>query len=100
MVWLTQMPVEYEKQYLNMTKHYSRYHGYAYDGVWAAALAIEEVGRKAHAYNLSLEDFSYRYNSTTYIIDNTLPYMCILLPLLPFLFACCVPCGAPPSISP
>ena len=63
------MPVEYEKQYLNMTKHYSRYHGYAYDGVWAAALAIEEVGRKAHAYNLSLEDFSYRYNSTTYIIE-------------------------------
>ena len=55
------MPVEYERQYTNMTKHYSRYHGYAYDGVWAAALAIEEVGRKAHAYNLSLADFSYRY---------------------------------------
>jgi hypothetical protein len=48
---------------LNMTKHYSRYHGYAYDGVWAAALAIEEVGRKSHAYNLSLADFTYRYYS-------------------------------------
>jgi hypothetical protein len=46
-----------------MTKHYSRYHGYAYDGVWAAALAIEEVGRKSHAYNLSLADFTYRYYS-------------------------------------
>ena len=54
------MPVEYEKQYLNETQHYSRYHGYAYDGVWAAALAIEEVGRKAPVYNLSLSDFSYR----------------------------------------
>ena len=64
MVWLLQMPGEYERQYTNMTKHYSRYHGYAYDGVWAAALAIEEVGRKAHAYNLSLADFSYRYQPT------------------------------------
>ena len=57
-----QMPVEYEKQYTNMTRHYSRYHGYAYDGVWAAALAIEEVGRKMQAYNnnLTLVDFNYR----------------------------------------
>lgn len=55
-----QMPVEYEKQYTNMTKHYSRYHGYAYDGVWAAALAIEEVERKARAFNMSLPDFDYR----------------------------------------
>ena len=62
------MPVEYERQYTNMTKHYSRYHGYAYDGVWAAALAIEEVGRKAHAYNLSLADFSYRYVPTYFYI--------------------------------
>ena len=62
------MPGEYERQYTNMTKHYSRYHGYAYDGVWAAALAIEEVGRKAHAYNLSLADFSYRYQPTTYAV--------------------------------
>lgn len=54
------MPVEYERQYMNMTRHYSRYHGYAYDGVWAAALAIEEVGRKAAAFNMSLPDFTYR----------------------------------------
>ena len=55
------MPVEYERQYRNLTKHYSRYHGYAYDGVWAAALAIEDVGHQAHAHNLSLSDFSYRW---------------------------------------
>lgn len=53
-------PLEYEREYMNISRHYSRYHGYAYDGVWAAALAIEEVGRRAHAYNLSLADFSYR----------------------------------------
>ena len=61
------MPEEYHRQYMNLTKpkHYSRYHGYAYDGVWAAALAIEDVGRKAqHAYNLSLSDFTYRYITT------------------------------------
>ena len=53
--------MEYEKQYMNKTKHYSRYHGYAYDGVWAAALAIEEVGRRVRTtYNLSLPDFEYR----------------------------------------
>ena len=55
-----QTPLEYEREYMNLTKHYSRYHGYAYDGVWAAALAIQEVGRKAHYYNTSLAEFSYR----------------------------------------
>ena len=81
---------------MNMTKHYSRYHGYAYDGVWAAALAIEEVGRKAHAYNLSLADFSYRYQPTMQFLAayylhtmNTLLFDCqaaserALLPCLP-----------------
>ena len=70
------MPVEYERQYTNMTKHYSRYHGYAYDGVWAAALAIEEVGRKAHAYNLSLADFSYRYLLTFTYYYHAMMWFC------------------------
>ena len=54
--------MEYEREYLNLTKHTSRYHGYAYDGVWAAALAIQEVGRRAHYYNTSLADFTYRFD--------------------------------------
>ena len=53
-------PSEYEQQYLNHTDHYSRYHGYAYDGIWATALAIQEVGRKAHHHNRSLANFSYK----------------------------------------
>ena len=39
--FLFQTPLEYEREYLNLTHHTSRYHGYAYDGVWAAALAIQ-----------------------------------------------------------
>lgn len=36
---------------------YSRFHGYTYDGIWAAALAIEYVaGKKKNA----LEMFNYR----------------------------------------
>ena len=51
-------------EYKNVTggKHYSRYHGYAYDGIWAAAMAIQDVGRHAkEKYNMSLLDFEYRY---------------------------------------
>ena len=44
-----------------MTQDYSRYHGYAYDGIWAAAMAIQDVGRHAKdQYNMSLIDFDYR----------------------------------------
>ena len=60
-IFVLQTPGEYESEYLNMTKHFSRYHGYAYDGIWAAAMAIQEVGRHAKNHlNLSLADFDYR----------------------------------------
>lgn len=36
---------------------YSRFHGYTYDGIWAAALAIEYVAGKK---NNALEMFNYR----------------------------------------
>lgn len=36
---------------------YSRFHGYTYDGIWAAALAIEYVSEKRNNY--SLDKFNY-----------------------------------------
>lgn len=46
---------------------YSRFHGYTYDGVWTAALAIQEVARKVHQsshdkgiLNRTIADFQYR----------------------------------------
>lgn len=46
---------------------YSRFHGYTYDGVWTAALAIQEVARKVHqsahdkgTLNRTIADFQYR----------------------------------------
>lgn len=36
---------------------YSRFHGYTYDGIWAAALAIEYVASKR---NNALDKFDYR----------------------------------------
>lgn len=48
-------------------KEYSRFHGYTYDGVWTAALAIQEVARKVHqsshdkgTLNRTIADFQYR----------------------------------------
>lgn len=43
-------------------KEYSRFHGYAYDGIWAIALAIQAVDKKLRMRNshLSIEDFQYR----------------------------------------
>ena len=57
-------PGEYNQEYNNLTrhKHYSRYHGYAYDGIWAAAMAIQEVIHRAkYRLNNTIADFNYRY---------------------------------------
>ena len=78
-----QTPLEYKREYLNLTKHTSRYHGYAYDGVWAAALAIQEVGRKAHYYNTSLAEFTYRF----YVLLNYQGYYISPLALIYFIEA-------------
>ena len=62
MLFCLQTPGEYEAEYKNVSGgNYSRYHGYAYDGIWAAAMAIQDVGRNAkRKYNMSLTDFDYR----------------------------------------
>lgn len=41
---------------------YSRFHGYAYDGIWAIAFAIESVRKKLRMMDshLTIEDFQYR----------------------------------------
>lgn len=43
-------------------KEYSRFHGYAYDGIWAIALAIQTVDKKLRMRNShrTIEDFHYR----------------------------------------
>ncbi|XP_054162297.1 gamma-aminobutyric acid type B receptor subunit 2-like [Oppia nitens] len=54
---------EYEAEYSRMRKQeYSRYHGYAYDGIWAIALAIRSVHEKLKSMKsgLTLKDFTYR----------------------------------------
>ncbi len=37
-----------------------RFHGYAYDGIWAIALAIQHVDEMAKATNESILDFAYK----------------------------------------
>jgi len=45
----------------NITNHpYSRFHGYAYDGIWAIARAIEAVETESSATNESLAQFEYK----------------------------------------
>ncbi|KAH9416586.1 Gamma-aminobutyric acid type B receptor subunit 2 [Dermatophagoides pteronyssinus] len=43
-------------------REYSRFHGYAYDGIWTIALAIQTVDKKLRQINspLTIEDFHYR----------------------------------------
>lgn len=43
-------------------KEYSRFHGYAYDGIWAIAMAIQAVDKKLRMINSArtIEDFQYR----------------------------------------
>lgn len=53
---------EYEAMYTNKRENeYSRFHGYAYDGVWAIAFAIRSVYEKLRNLNspLTLKDFRY-----------------------------------------
>jgi len=60
---------EYEDEYLASTREtgrrhnaniYSRFHGYAYDGIWAIARAIEAVEEESKAFNETLVDFQYK----------------------------------------
>jgi hypothetical protein len=59
---------EYQQEYdMRRGSEYSRFHGYTYDGVWTAALAIQEVARKVHQsshdkgiLNRTIADFQYR----------------------------------------
>ena len=37
-----------------------RFHGYAYDGIWAIALAIHRVNEEAIKQNQTMLDFQYR----------------------------------------
>jgi len=61
--------MEYEDEYLTATKEtgrrhnaniYSRFHGYAYDGIWAIARAIEAVEEESKLFNETLVDFEYK----------------------------------------
>lgn len=58
-----QTAYEYEAAYNRLrNKEYSKYHGYAYDGIWTIAFAIHLVDIKLRASNskLSFQDFKYR----------------------------------------
>lgn len=42
-------------------KEYSRFHGYTYDGIWAVAMAIQNVAHNIRALHpLTVNDFRYR----------------------------------------
>ncbi|XP_035208128.1 gamma-aminobutyric acid type B receptor subunit 2-like isoform X2 [Stegodyphus dumicola] len=54
---------EYAGQYdKKREQEYSRFHGYAYDGIWAIALAIQNVAQKLKAKGMpsALKEFQYR----------------------------------------
>ncbi|XP_058796020.1 gamma-aminobutyric acid type B receptor subunit 2 isoform X2 [Phymastichus coffea] len=56
-------PDEYLKEYDNRRGlEYSRFHGYAYDGIWTVALAIQHVARRIRHFrrNQTITDFRYR----------------------------------------
>ena len=55
--------MEYEDEYNSRRGNdYSRFHGYAYDGIWAIALAIEHVSNRIKDFrrNQTVTDFKYR----------------------------------------
>uniref|UniRef100_T1JBG0 Gamma-aminobutyric acid type B receptor subunit 2 n=1 Tax=Strigamia maritima TaxID=126957 RepID=T1JBG0_STRMM len=59
----TMTPTQYLLQYDQLRgKEYSRFHGYAYDGIWTTALALQAVARrlKEQGDGRGLEDFEYR----------------------------------------
>ena len=43
-----------------MDLHCFRYHGYAYDGIWTVARAIDTVEKESQQANESLVDFKYK----------------------------------------
>ena len=46
--------------YLKATPTVSRFHAYAYDGVWALALAMQDIERQAERAGTTLDDFQYK----------------------------------------
>lgn len=58
MCWGLQTAEEYLSEYNSLRgNEYSRFHGYTYDGIWAAALAIQYVANQNNTY---LSQFKYR----------------------------------------
>jgi gamma-aminobutyric acid type B receptor len=55
-----QTPGEYEEEYKKDSSTFSRFHGYAYDGVWALALAMQYVDHRVKAVGQTLLDFHYK----------------------------------------
>ncbi|XP_077500288.1 gamma-aminobutyric acid type B receptor subunit 2 isoform X3 [Amblyomma americanum] len=54
-------PTEYEAEYnLMRSGEYSRFHGYAYDGIWALALSIHAVIVRLRANDTRISEFDYR----------------------------------------
>lgn len=56
-------PDQYKLEYDSRRgTEYSRFHGYTYDGIWAVALAIQQVARRIKHYrrNQTISDFKYR----------------------------------------
>ncbi|XP_070381674.1 gamma-aminobutyric acid type B receptor subunit 2-like isoform X2 [Dermacentor albipictus] len=54
-------PTEYEAEYnLMRFNEYSRFHGYAYDGIWALALSIHAVIVRLRANDTRISEFDYR----------------------------------------
>ncbi|KAL3272277.1 hypothetical protein HHI36_022757 [Cryptolaemus montrouzieri] len=54
---------EYQSEYDSRRgREYSRFHGYTYDGIWAVALAIQNVAHKVKYFrrNTTVIDFRYR----------------------------------------
>ncbi|XP_067137060.1 gamma-aminobutyric acid type B receptor subunit 2-like isoform X3 [Centruroides vittatus] len=60
-------PSEYEAEYMKKRENeYSRFHGYAYDGIWAIALAIQTVIGKIRIRSSSLLLRDFRYSDPTW----------------------------------
>lgn len=58
-----QTAADYEHKYNKIRgNEYSKFHGYAYDGMWTIAFALKYVKAKLSSKNMNirLEDFDYR----------------------------------------
>ncbi|XP_076371386.1 gamma-aminobutyric acid type B receptor subunit 2-like isoform X2 [Tachypleus tridentatus] len=61
------IPIEYEAQYDRARRgSYSRFHGYAYDGIWAIALAIQKVGDMLISEESSRGFETFKYKDPTW----------------------------------